>query len=601
MTSWRFPSPSSSQPILPGLFSSLPKHRIFSPHDQALSQAKTRLGVVFFLFSLAWVVITGRLAYLTIGHRPSPSPEIVQADEKLIKRADITDRNGVILATSLPTVSLCSDSNDILDVDDAARKLMSVLPTLNRDKLKKTLADGRHCSTVYRHLTPTQYYDVNKLGIVGIHFLSDERRLYPVGNLAAHVIGFSDIDDRGLAGIERSADERLGEQSHPLVLSLDVRVQSVLREKLASSMRNFRAEAATGLVMNIGTGEILGMVSLPDFDPSHAGNASAKQRFNRTTLGVYEMGSTFKIFNTALALESGKIRLTDTFNTMEPLKIGHYTIRDFEKEKRNLNVAEIFTHSSNIGSARMAERLGGAKQRAFFERLGLTQKVSLEIPEVGTPLLPSEKDWSDVTTLTASFGHGIAVNAVQLAAAVATIVNNGHPVHPTLLKRNESFEPDVDTVISPHTSALIRGLMRLVVTHGTAKRADVEGYLVGGKTGTADKLNRKHQYSKDERRSSFIGVFPINAPQYLVFALLDNPKGNKQTKGFATAGWVVAPTVSAIITQIAPLLGLPPLPEKLGQTAERQVLKPLGPFVLARMDKDKKKDYAASESDSLSE
>ncbi len=245
--------------------------------------------------------------------------------------------------------------------------------------------------------------------------------------------------------------------------------------------------AAAGLIMDISTGEILSMVSLPDFDPQHPGNPNDGAHMNRDTLGVYEMGSTFKIFNTALALDSGLVHVGDTFDTVHPIEIGGQTIRDFEPEKRWLNVAEIFTHSSNIGAAHMADLIGATRQRAFLGKLGLTEKASIELPEVGAPLVPSTREWGDATTMTVAFGHGIAVNAVQLASAVATIVNNGVPVHPTLLRKTANMEKPDQPVISARTSALMRGLMRLVVTNGTAKVAEVPGYMLGGKTGTAEK------------------------------------------------------------------------------------------------------------------
>ena len=369
---WRLSgSKITSQPNLPGLFTPPKRHRLATPHEQALGTAKTRLGVVFLIFSLAWLTIGGRLAYLTMSGEPETPVVRAQPGESPISRADITDRSGTVLATSLPTVSLCADSKAILDPEKAAKAILGVLPELNPKELNEDLRGKGHCSIIRRHLTPRQYYAVNKLGIAGLNFLPDERRIYPVGNMASHIVGFSDIDNNGLAGVERSMDKRLNENPEPLALALDVRVQSILRRELAGAMSDYRAEAATGLVMDVTTGEILGMVSLPDFDPGRAGAANDDQLFNRNTLGVYEMGSTFKIFNTALALETGAVKLSDTFDTVTPFEIGGRTIRDFEKEKRNLNVAEIFTHSSNIGSARMAQRLGGVKQRAFFERLGL--------------------------------------------------------------------------------------------------------------------------------------------------------------------------------------------------------------------------------------
>ena len=599
MKRWRLSDPTeTSQQNLPGLFSPPRRHRLSSPHEQALDMAKARLGIVFLFFALAWTTIGGRLAYLSLSGQDSPAAH-TQSSDLPITRADITDRNGTILATSLPTVSLCAATKSILDADQAAKELLSVLPDLNPEKLNEDLRSGKQCALIRRHLSPRQYYEVNKLGIAGLDFLPDERRIYPAGNLASHVVGFSDIDNNGLAGIEKSMDSQLTKTSSALTLSLDLRIQSILRHELFSAMQDFHAEAAAGLVMDITTGELLGMSSLPDFDPSRPGLASDEQLFNRNTLGVYEMGSTFKIFNTALALETGAVRLSDRFDTMEPIEIGRFKIRDFEKEDRNLNVAEIFTHSSNIGSAHMAQRIGAAKQQAFFSRLGLSDKIPLELLEVGAPLVPSPNDWGDVTTMTVSFGHGIAVNAVQLASAVATVVNDGHPVHPTLIKRDASFEPDVDTVISPHTSAIMRGLMRLVVTRGTAKKANVEGYMVGGKTGTADKLNAQRRYADNGRRSSFVGLFPINAPKYLVFAMLDNPKGNAKTKGFATAGWVVAPAVSNVIAQAGPLLGLAPLPKDIDEATERLVLKPLGSEVVDGIPVDEETDYAAAESNGV--
>jgi cell division protein FtsI (penicillin-binding protein 3) len=599
MNKWRMgPSQPTSQPILPGLFSPQKKRRLSTPHEQALDIAKARLGIIVLLFAVAWVTIGGRLTYLTLCGDPDTQMVHSTQSDGPTSRADITDRMGTVLATSLPTVSLCADSKSIINPDEAAKQLLSVLPDLNAQKLSEDLRNGKHCSILRRHLTPRQYYEVNKLGIAGLEFRPDERRIYPAGNVTSHIVGYSDIDDNGLAGVEKSMDTRLNENPEPLALALDLRVQSILRQELMTAMNDYHAEAATGLVMDISTGEILSMVSLPDFDPGHAGTASDDQKFNRNTLGVYEMGSTFKVFNTALALDSGLVHLTDTFDTTHPVEIGHHQIKDFEKEGRNLNVAEIFTHSSNIGSARMAQRFGGTRQRAFFERLGLTEKLSLELPEVGAPLIPSARDWSEATTMTAAFGHGVAVNAVQLATAVATIANDGHPVHPTLLKRAEAPDQDPDTVVSPHTSALIRGLMRLVVTRGTAKKADVEGYMVGGKTGTANKILNGH-YVENARVSSFIGLFPINAPRYLVFAFLDNPKGNAKTHGFSTAGWTVAPAVNNIVSQIAPLLGMPPFPKDINEATEHQVLKPLGSEIVDGMPVDDGADYASVESDGV--
>jgi cell division protein FtsI (penicillin-binding protein 3) len=589
------------EPSLPGLLSPPTSRRLATPREQALEVARARLVLVTLLFAVAWVVLSGRLSYLTLHGAVPPEAQTAHAEpgDGPATRADITDRNGTVLATSLPTVSLCADAKTIIDAEEAKKQLMTALPDLNPQKLDDDLRSGKHCVMIKRHLSPRQYYEVNKLGIAGLEFQPDERRIYPAGNLAAHVVGYTDIDNNGLAGIEKSMDTRLDENPDPLPLSLDLRVQAIMHQDLATAMNDYHALAAAGLVMDISTGEILSMVSLPDFDPDHPGTATDDQRFNRDTLGVYEMGSTFKIFNTALALDSGTVHMADTFDTAHTLEIGGHKIRDFEPENRDLNVAEIFTHSSNIGSARMAQRFGGTRQRAFFARLGLAEKSSIELPEVSAPLIPPARDWGEATTLTAAFGHGIAVNAVQLAGAVATIVNNGQTVHPTLIKLDVPPVASDDQVVSAHTSALIRGLMRLVVTRGTGKNADVAGYMLGGKTGTADKLNANHRYSDTARLSSFIGVFPANAPKYLVFALLDDPKGNAKTHGFATGGWVAAPVVHDVVAQVAPILAMPPLPKDMETATERQILKPLGNEIVDGIPVEEGSDYAAVESDSV--
>ncbi len=576
MKKWRLKSPfgSARQPEIPGLFPQPRTRRLPTAREQALEIAHARLSFVMLMFALAWCVLGGRLSYLTLFNGSAPEPSVSSASDGPVHRADITDRNGVVLATSLPTTSLCADSKAIQNPDEAAQGLRRVLPDLDSKKLQEDLRGGKHCAMIKRHLTPRQTYEVNKLGIAGLEFLPDERRVYPSGAVAAHIVGYTDIDNEGIAGVEKSMGDVLSDTPNPLALALDLRVQTILRQGLMEAIATYHAQAGAGLVMDITTGEILSLVSLPDFDPDHPGSATDDQRFNRATLGVYEMGSTFKIFNTALALDSGLIHVSDRFDAVHPLIIGHHKIRDFDKEDHALNVAEVFTHSSNLGSARMAEVFGGTRQRAFFTRLGLTEKIPLEIPEIGAPLMPSEKNWTEATTLTAAFGHGVAVNALQLAGAVATVVHDGVPVHPTLLRRTEPPQAE-SPVISPRTSAMVRGLMRLVVTRGTAKKADVVGYLVGGKTGTAQKLVGGH-YAEHARLSSFIGLFPIHAPRYLVFAMLDDPKGNAQTAGFATGGWVSAPIVNRTISEMAPLLGMPPLTKEKEREAEQQILKPLG-------------------------
>ncbi|MFY9289001.1 MAG: penicillin-binding protein 2 [Alphaproteobacteria bacterium] len=605
MSDWRKTKrqASSRQPQLPGLFSARPNsRRLATPHEHALGVAQNRLIFATVIFSLAYLVIAGRLAFLTMA---SEAPDIPMAQEetsdRITSRADITDRNGTVLATSLPTISLCADTRKISNPTDVAEQLIAYLPGLDAKKLSEDLHGNKHCAMVKRHLTPKQTYEVNKLGIAGLEFRPDERRIYPTGSVMSHIVGYTDIDNNGLGGVEKQLNKRLEHKADAVALSVDLRVQTVLHRELSNAMHTFQATGAAGLVMDIGTGEMLGMVSLPDFDPQHPGTASDDERFNRDTLGVYEMGSTFKIFNTALALDTGIVKVSDMFDATRPIEIGAQTIKDFHPENRWLNVAEIFTHSSNIGSARMAQRVGGAKQRAFMGRLGLLEKPSLEIAEVGAPLVPSAREWGEVTTMTAAFGHGIAVNSVQLAGAVASILNDGLRVYPTVLKRDDN-NPNIngqERLVSSKTSAMMRALMRLVVTRGTAKSADVEGYMVGGKTGTADKLGANHKYSATARLSSFVGAFPLNAPKYLVFVMLDDPKGNAKTHGFATGGWVAAPAVNKIVSQIGPMLDLPPLSSDMAVTAERQLLKPLGSQIVDGLPVGQGPNFAAVESNSV--
>jgi len=615
MRSWRgherrrrSSSLEKKQPFLPGLCGALEgrlgakTHRTpTSPGDRALAQAQARIGALFLAFTLFFVIVGGRMALLTLD-KETPAPPLLQArsvEATVTARSDIVDRNGTVLATSLPTMMLMADTRKILDPEEAAAKLKKVLPRLDAAALARAMKTSQRFITIHRHLTPRQYYEINAMGIAGIEFSPDESRIYPAGAVTAHVLGYTDTDNEGIAGLEKSQNERLKSQDKPLSTSLDIRLQTVMHRELAAAMETFRAVGAAGIVMDVSNGEILALVSLPDFNPQNAGSAPPDARFNRATLGVYEMGSTFKTFNTALALDSGIVKAGERFDTIQPIAIGGKTIRDFHPAQSWLNVAEIFMESSNIGSARMANKVGQARQRLFLSGLGLLEKTPLELPEVGAPIVPSSASWRDVTTMTIAFGHGIAVNAAQICSAVASIINGGLLVKPTLIKgsRDQTVHKEGSLrVVSERTSAQMRALMRLVVRNGTAKQADVAGYLVAGKTGTADKITGK-RYDENARLSSFIGLFPAQAPRYLVFVLLDDPKGNAQTYGFATGGWTAAPVVGKVISQIGPLLDMPPVDETLLSSTEKQVLRPLGAEVIESLKlEDESDSYASVES-----
>jgi cell division protein FtsI (penicillin-binding protein 3) len=372
------------------------------------------------------------------------------------------------------------------------------------------------------------------------------------------VIGLTDIDNNGLAGIEKRFDADLREDRDPIKLSLDIRVQHMLREELYKSMTEFSAIGAAGMVLDVNTGEIVGMSSLPDFDPNNIETVTDEAMFNRGTLGVYEMGSTFKLLNTAMALDSGRVGLENAFDARKPLRVARFRISDYHAKNRWLSVPEILVYSSNIGSARMAQFLGTQTQKDFLGKFGMLSRAKLEVPEVGAPLVPSP--WRDINTLTISFGHGIAVSPVQLVNGVATLVNGGIFRDPTLLARDPQQPEAGRRVIKQSTSDIMRALMRMVVMEGTGKKAIVPGYMVGGKTGTAEK-QVNGRYKRKALMSSFVAAFPLQKPRYVVLAMLDEPKGTKETFGYATGGWVAAPVVGAVIRRLAHLYALPPVDE----------------------------------------
>jgi cell division protein FtsI (penicillin-binding protein 3) len=523
-----------------------------------IDRARTRILVTGAAFLLAFLAIAARLGDLALVDR-DVSAHIdrgTPGETYPGARADITDRNGVLLATSLATASLFGDARLVPDPDEAARKLATVLPDIDRQEIAQRLASGRGFVWIKRNLTPRQEYAVNALGIPGLDFKREDRRVYPMGPLAAHVLGFTDLDGHGIAGIEMALDKQVRKRGEPAALSIDVRVQNVLTEALQQAMDEFTAIGAMGLVMDVRTGEILAMTSLPGFDPNRLNEAKKESLFNRATLGVYEMGSTFKIFTAAMALDYGTATLAKSYDATKPIHIARFTINDYHAEHRWLTVPEIFEVSSNIGAARMAIEVGPERQHDFLARLGLLKPSPIELPENGAPLVPNP--WRDINTMTIGFGHGISVTPVQLATAAAATVNGGILVPPTILKHAPGETIIAHRVVSERTSQEMRKLFRLVVSGGTGKNADAKGYMVGGKTGTAEKAEG-HHYARHALLSSFLGVFPINAPRYLVLAMLDEPHGNKKSHGFATGGWVAAPAVRQVVERIAPMLGVMPV------------------------------------------
>lgn len=535
---------------------------------QALETGRNRLLVTGVLFALAFIIIGGRVVHLSLDNDSADIPlkRLVHVNKSLKVRADITDRNGMLIATSLPTMSLYANPHHILDLNEAVTKLTSVLPSLNPSKLNQLLSADQKFVWLHRNLTPKKQFAVNALGIPGFYFRRSERRVYPHGPLLSHMVGMTNVDGKGLSGIEGYFDNRLRERRHPLQLSLDVRIQALVRSELKTAMKTFSAIGAVGIVLDVNTGEVISMVSLPDFNPNKRITAAGLAGFNSATKGVYEMGSTFKLFTSAMALDTGRVRLGDRFDARKPIKISRYTISDYHAKNKWLTVPEVVVHSSNIGAAKIALEVGTDLQKRYLKRFGLLSPAGIELIEVGAPLLPDR--WREINTMTISYGHGIAVSPLQLSLGVGALVNGGVLLKGTLLKLGKDAELGGIRVIKGKTSRVMRDLMRLVVRHGSGSRAEVPGYFVGGKTGTADKPGKKRKgYRTRKRISSFVAAFPINEPKYLVLALLNEPKGNKATQGFATAGWVAAPIVQKIIRQMAPVVGMEP-----SSRAEKEII-----------------------------
>lgn len=530
-----------------------------------LEVARGRLMVAVLLFCAAFLVMVARTVELGLS---APAPRMIAKQHVVVppvnvSRADIRDRNGEILATNLETASLYVDASKVQDPTEAARKLVTVLPSLSIADVEEKLASNRKFIWLKRKLTPRQQWQVNAIGEPAFQFQREEERIYPQGRLAAHALGYVDVDGNGLGGVEHFFDDRLNDKdlrSKSLKLSLDVRVQYALADELEAAMRAYQAIGAAGLVMDVNTGEVLGMVSLPDYDPNNIRGVGSEQKFNRVTKGVYELGSTFKAFTFAAALDDGLVTLEDGYDATKPLRVGRFMINDDHPKGRYLTLPEIFTYSSNIGTAQMALEIGAERQQEFLRDLGMLEAPNVELTEVSAPLYP--KVWRKSSIMTVSYGHGIAVTPIQLASGISSMVNGGRLLPATLIADSDNWSRGKQ-IISSSTSRKLRQLLRLAVTKGTGGRADAIGYRVGGKTGTAEKAVAGG-YNKKLNISSFTGVFPMDDPKYVVFALLDEPKGTKETHGFVGGGWVAAPIVRNIVLRTAPLLGVVPKKEDEG-------------------------------------
>jgi|TARA_B110000285_G_scaffold213260_1_gene257450 cell division protein FtsI (penicillin-binding protein 3) len=513
-------------------------------------------------------------SFFTIGYRTVSLANINKYDEatKVIKnndtssyikknvaRGDIFDRNKNLLATTIDISSLSINPQNILNKKETISKLKIIFPSINETILLKKINTTKNQINLIREITPKDHVDVLKAGIEGIIIEKKNKRVYPGNSLASHILGNTDIDGKGTAGIEKSFDNKLL-NGQDVNLSIHAGVQHILKTVLSEQISKFEAEGGAGVIMNVNSGEIYALASFPDYNANNYRKSSDEQLFNRASKGTYELGSTLKLITAAIAYESKLIKETDLFDVSKPLKISSRIINDDHALKLAINIPEIIVHSSNIGSALIAEKIGPDIQLKFLKKLGLFDTVKLEIPEIGKPQIITDK--KKISTMTISYGHGISITPVHLSAATASIINGGLKVSPTLIK-NSLKNIKKKRIFSNNTSTEMKNIMRLVVSnrYGTGKKAEAPGYLVGGKTGTADKVKKSGGYFKNKNIVAFTGGFPINEPKFVITVMIDNPKGQKFSHR-STAGWIAAPVISKLVTRIAPILGINPQTDK---------------------------------------
>ena len=567
--------------ILPARFrgedpDSIEKENLNIRHEQMRDvervRSNIRLLLIIVMFVCIYTAIGVRLATLASSQ---PTEPVAQSSNSSLfsQRADIVDRKGRILATNLETYALYVETRHLVDPLNTARKLAFLFEDLNADDLYAQFTSSRKFLWIKKKLSPEQMQAVHDIGEPGLRFGPRETRLYPNGALASHILGGASFGKEGVksaeiigvAGVEKTFDSQLRDPSYskkPLKLTIDLSVQAAVEHVLEGGMRLLNAKGAVAILMEVDTGRIISLASLPDFDPNHRpslpieGSAAESPLFNRAIQGVYDLGSTFKIFTVAQALELGLIDPKTKINTKGPIRIGGHKINDYRNNGPELPVWQVITKSSNLGTARIAKMIGSEKQREFLTSLGFTKPTSIEMIEAkgGKPLLP--KRWNELETMTVSYGHGISVTPLHLATGYAMLANGGRLVKPTLL---EEVKSDLGPrVISKRVADNSLAMLRGVVTGGTASIADVSGYFVGGKTGTADKPSAQGGYDKEKNITSFASIFPIDEPKYVLVIALDEAQDTSGPEPKRTAGWTAVPVSAEIIARVAPLLGLRP-------------------------------------------
>ncbi len=535
-----------------------------------LDKNSHRLRYVGLAFIAVFGLISGKL--VLIGVRPDTSQNLKHAASEAVSgaRPDILDRNGEIMATDIKTMSVFAEPRRIIDKDEAVELLTAVLPDVDAKELRERLGSRKGFVWVKRGITPSQQAEVHHLGLPGIGFLPENRRVYPNGPIAAHVLGFTNLDNQGIAGIEKWIDGQgladlhgagfklTPEDLKPITLSVDLNASHAVRDELAKGIDHFKAKSGAAAIMDVNSGEVIAFASLPDYDPNNPVDALDPNHINHLTVGVYEMGSTFKAISIAMALETNKVTLNTRVDARENLRYGRFTIHDFHPEHKMLTVPEVFKYSSNIGTARMAMMVGVDGHKAFLKRMGQLDRLRTELPENAEPLVP--RNWSELNTITIAFGQGLNVAPLQAMMAVAGLTNGGNMIPPTFLKREQDdVRSQFPRVVRPEVSESLRYLMRLNAVEGSAKKINIPGYFAGGKTGTADKIIHG-RYAKDKVFTTFMSILPSDKPKYLFLVLLDDPQAVQGTYGFHTAAWNSGEVCGKIMARVAPLLDMPPNP-----------------------------------------
>jgi cell division protein FtsI (penicillin-binding protein 3) len=511
---------------------------------------KSRLAFIYFSIITIFVVIILRMVFVVVvGDKVKISG--IYDSRKSNRRANIYDRNDVLVATDLKTKSLYISSVLVKDPKAISQGLAKIFPDLSYAEIFKKISDGKNNKgwiLIRRNLAPSQVDQVQNLKMAGLLFEDDRVRVYPQKSIASHFVGYVDLDRKGLSGMEMQYDKKL-ESDQNLVLAMDVRVQDILHDELAVGLEQYHAKGAAGLVMDVNNGEVLALSSLPEFDSNLQNEANADQRFNRVTNGVYELGSVMKIFTNTLAFEKELVKMDDVYNVHDPIKYGRFTIKDDHPVKDEMTVAEIFAYSSNIGTVKIADKIGVENQKDFLDKIGFLKKIETEFPGLGKPIFP--KTWREINLYTISYGHGIAITPLHLATAVAAVTNGGILYNPSFLKLKR--QPSGTRVIQESTSETMRLMMQKVVREGTGKNSNIIGYDIGGKTGTAERAE-SGGYNERQTMASFVAVFPISKPKYLVYIIFDRPNA-----AFNTGGMVAAPVAGKVVRNIAPLLGVRPI------------------------------------------